>query len=184
MNVRILVAGIVGLVLLVLAAPGGQAVATLPRGGGASTGSVEGLVWPVSGFVLTQGFGCTDLRFEPAEPTCPGGHFHSGLDLAAKEGTPVRAAGDAVVVLVAHDAGGYGTHVLLDHGYGVTTLYGHLLAAAVTSGQLVLRGDVIGQVGSTGNSTGPHLHFEVRAQGHPTDPESHLPARTLRGDFQ
>ncbi len=180
MNLRLLLIGGGGVAAMVLAAPGGRAVGD-HQGLGIAPGQ---MVWPVSGFVLTQGFGCTDLALEPVLATCPGGHFHAGLDLAAPAGTPVRAAGSGLVVFAASDQSGYGLHVVLDHGGGVTTLYGHLLEAGVRTGQLVLQGQQIGQVGSTGNSTGPHLHFEVRAQGHPTDPETHLPARTLRGALQ
>jgi murein DD-endopeptidase MepM/ murein hydrolase activator NlpD len=142
------------------------------------------LRWPVAGFVLTQGFGCTGLEFEPVDAACPGGHFHAGIDLATLAGTDVRAARAGLVIAVLHDQVGYGTHVVLDHGGGVTTLYAHLQEASVHSGDLLLQGDRLGWVGSTGNSTGPHLHFEVRVEGRPVDPEAHLPARTFRGDFQ
>ena len=185
MKGRLLAALALGLGLLVVGAPGGRASSAPPRSaasGGAGDPGV--LYWPVSGFVLTQGFGCTSLEFEPVAPECPGGHFHAGLDLAAPAGAPVSAAAAGLVVLVERDTTGYGTHVVLDHGSGVTTLYGHLLDTALRTGDLVFEGDPIGRVGSTGNSTGPHLHFEVRVEGHPVDPESHLPARTLRGEFQ
>jgi murein DD-endopeptidase MepM/ murein hydrolase activator NlpD len=182
-NRRLLVALLVGVGLLAMATPGGRANATPPvtsRGaGGAGV-----LSWPVAGFVLTQGFGCTSLALEPIDTGCAGGHFHSGLDLAAPAGVDVRAAAPGLVVLVQHDELGYGTHVVLDHGGGVTTMYAHLLDASVHTGDLLLEGDRVGLVGSTGNSTGPHLHFEVREQGHPVDPEAHLPAHPSRGGFQ
>lgn len=183
MSARLLMLLGAGLLLVVVGAPVGHTSARasppLVDGGGAGR-----FVWPVTTFVMTQGFGCTDIALEPRDPTCPGGHFHSGLDLAASSATPVRAAGSGLVVLAAADAGGYGTHVVIDHGDGVSTLYGHLSEMTVHAGQLVLEGEPVGRVGSTGNSTGPHLHFEVRAQGHPVDPEPRLPARTLRGVFQ
>ena len=169
MSLRLAAVLLAGVGLLLAAAPGGRA------GAGAGPGA-SALLWPVSRFVLTQGFGCTEVALEPAAPACPGGHFHSGLDLAAPAGTAVRAAAGGVVVLSHADAGGYGLHLVLDHGGGLTTLYGHLLSTAVRHGDLVGAGQVIGAVGSTGNSTGPHLHFEVRAAGQPVDPGSRLPA--------
>lgn len=129
---------------------------------------------PVTGAVLTQGFGCTELELEPVAPWCAGGHFHGGLDLAAPLGTEVRAAA-AGRARVSYE-GGYGLHVTLDHGGSVVTLYGHLEQVLVANGQLVAAGARIGLVGSTGVSTGPHLHFEVRRQGRPVDPTPLLPA--------
>jgi murein DD-endopeptidase MepM/ murein hydrolase activator NlpD len=96
-------------------------------------------------------------------------HFHTGVDIAAPRGTPVRAAADGTV-LYAGWYGGYGKLVVLDHGQGTSTLYGHLSQILVTSGQRVARGQLIGRVGSTGYSTGPHLHFEIRQNGRPVDP--------------
>lgn len=171
MSTRLLVALVVGAGLLLTAAPGGRTSAS------GTAPAAPALVWPVARFVLTQGFGCTDLVLEPPEPACPSGHFHSGLDLAAPSGALVRAAAAGVVVLSRADAGGYGLHLVLDHGGGLTTLYGHLLSVAVREGDLVAGGQAIAEVGSTGNSTGPHLHFEVRAGGRPADPEPRLPAR-------
>jgi murein DD-endopeptidase MepM/ murein hydrolase activator NlpD len=88
------------------------------------------------------------------------GRQHDGVDLAAPVGTPIMAAGAGVVVRAGED-GGYGNAVLIDHGNGYLTHYGHLIAATVMAGQRVAAGDQIGNEGSTGNSTGPHLHFEV-----------------------
>lgn len=96
-------------------------------------------------------------------------HFHTGVDIAASRGTPVRAA-DEGTVLFAGWYGGYGKLVVIDHGQGVSTLYGHLSEILVTAGQRVARNHLIGKVGSTGYSTGPHLHFEVRRNGKPIDP--------------
>jgi murein DD-endopeptidase MepM/ murein hydrolase activator NlpD len=132
------------------------------------------LVWPLAAWVLTQPYGCTDFQLEPAAPWCPSGHFHSGLDLAVGAGTPVRAAA-AGVASVSYSAVGYGISIVLDHGGGITTLYGHLLSASLRSGQVVAAGGEIGRVGSTGLSTGPHLHFEVRRAGRPVDPNPWLP---------
>jgi murein DD-endopeptidase MepM/ murein hydrolase activator NlpD len=124
---------------------------------------------PVAGAVISQLYGCTAFAAEPVDAACPGGHFHSGVDLAAATGTPVLAAlrGNAHVV---RSALGYGLHVILDHGEGLTTLYGHLSTVLVAEGDSVITGDRIGDVGSTGNSTGPHLHFEVRRNGVPENP--------------
>jgi murein DD-endopeptidase MepM/ murein hydrolase activator NlpD len=95
--------------------------------------------------------------------------FHPGLDIEATTGTPIKAAGAGVVV-VAGDCGGYGNCVVIDHGHSVATLYGHQSRVLVEPGTLVTDGQVIGLVGSTGKSTGPHLHFEVRLHGTPVDP--------------
>src|SRR5207302_240783 len=120
-----------------------------------------GCAVPVDGAVVGQPYGCTALGIEPRSRLCAQGHFHSGLDLAAPAGTPVRAtlAGVARVVL---SPAGYGLHVVLDHGAGLSSLYAHLSAAWVLDGAAVAAGEVIGAVGSSGNSTGPHLHFEIR----------------------
>ena len=96
--------------------------------------------------------------------------MHSGLDFTAPHGTPVQATGDAVVKAVKKLRSGYGTHVILDHGYGYETLYGHLSKVHVERGQRVKRGEVIGLVGSTGTSTGPHLHYEVHNRKTKVDP--------------
>ena len=90
------------------------------------------------------------------------GRLHAGVDLAAPDGTPIRAAGAGVIV-AAGPAEGYGNAVLIDHGNGYLTHYGHMSAIAVTVGQKVAAGEQIGNEGSTGHSTGPHLHFEVHA---------------------
>ncbi|HEX6350178.1 MAG TPA: peptidoglycan DD-metalloendopeptidase family protein [Candidatus Dormibacteraeota bacterium] len=118
---------------------------------------------------ITQRFGCTDLAGEPYKAECPSKRWHSGLDLAEPKGTPVFAA-DSGVVRVYSSSTGYGNHILLVHGNGYATLYGHLSSFAVTDGQVVKRGEMIGQVGSTGFSTGPHLHFEIRYQADYIDP--------------
>jgi murein DD-endopeptidase MepM/ murein hydrolase activator NlpD len=99
--------------------------------------------------------------------------LHTGIDISAASGTAIKAAGDGVVVFAGR-WGGYGNCVILDHGGGVATLYGHCSRLAVSEGQNVTQGQSIAYVGSTGLSTGPHLHFEVRRDGHPVDPMGYL----------
>ncbi len=99
--------------------------------------------------------------------------LHTGIDIAARSGTPIRCAGDGTVVHAAR-WGGYGNCIIVDHGGELATLYGHCSRLAVTKGQAVTQGQVIGYVGSTGLSTGPHLHFEVRKDGRPVDPGPYL----------
>ena len=96
--------------------------------------------------------------------------MHTGLDFTAPQGTPVQASGDAVVEEVNSERSGYGMHIILNHGYGYRTLYGHLSKVKVKQGQKIKRGEVIGLVGSTGTSTGPHLHYEVIHRGDKVDP--------------
>lgn len=133
------------------------------------------LLPPVIGAVPTQGYGCTSFVLEPPAAFCATGHFHSGIDLAAGLGTPVRAAGGGVAQ-VANRPTGYGLYVLMDHGGGISTLYGHLDYTPVSSGDRISAGQLIGRMGSSGMSTGPHLHFEVRRDGRPEDPTQWLPA--------
>jgi murein DD-endopeptidase MepM/ murein hydrolase activator NlpD len=99
--------------------------------------------------------------------------LHAGIDLRGATGTPILAAGDGVVAFAGW-RGGYGNTVIVDHGGSLATLYAHQSAVSVGSGQAVSRGQVLGGVGSTGNSTGPHLHFEVRVSGTPVDPMNYL----------
>jgi murein DD-endopeptidase MepM/ murein hydrolase activator NlpD len=137
--------------------------------------------WPIDG-VITQGFGCTSYPFEPYDPTCPSKHFHSGLDIAADYGTPVHAADGGIVhnfTMACSWGGGlcgYGRYVVIVHAGGFTTLYGHLSSWAVGDGVQVDKDTVIGYEGSTGNSTGPHVHFEIDLAGMPVDPLAYLPA--------
>lgn len=132
------------------------------------------LLWPIPNATITQGFGPTPFRFEAAYAGFA--HFHTGIDLAVPLGTPVFAAADGVVVAAQamQDANGtlvgYGNYVIIQHATGLETLYGHLLSSIVKTGDLVTRGQLIGLVGSTGNSTGPHTHFEVRIDNAPVDP--------------
>jgi len=131
-------------------------------------------IWPEPGAVITQGFGPSTLWLEPA--MFGYAHFHTGVDLAAPYGTPVLAAADGVVAVVGSGTTGYGNYVTIVHGGGLVTLYGHLSTALVQPGQTVRQGQPIGAEGSTGASTGPHVHFEVRLNGTPVDPGGYLPA--------
>jgi len=138
------------------------------------------LLMPIPHAAITQGFGPTPYVFEAAYAGFP--HFHTGVDLAVPLGTPVFAAADGVVALarpMTDQSGnlvGYGNYVILQHDTGLKTLYGHLLLIGVKEGDVVKRGQLIGLVGSTGNSTGPHTHFEVRIDNSPIDPMELLPA--------
>lgn len=124
------------------------------------------LLWPIDG-PITSSFG------ERQDPFNGEGAFHMGIDISGTMGEPVRAPADGTV-LMAGPASGYGQEVMLDHGHGVHTLYGHLSGFAVTAGQDVRRGDIIGYVGSEGRSTGPHLHYEVRIHDTPVNPHKYL----------
>src|SRR5205814_4038671 len=119
---------------------------------------------------------CTVRLGEPNVPSGPIRHFHTGIDIGADYGTPVAAADAGVVSLVNLGwGGGYGNYVLVTHGSGFATLYAHLSAISVSEGQGVRRGQVLGAEGSTGFSTGPHLHFEIRLNGAYQNPLSYLP---------
>ena len=99
--------------------------------------------------------------------------YHEGLDISADRGTPVYATADGFVRLAGRE-GGYGNLVVLEHEYGLETRYGHLSRFLVREGASVKRGDIIGLVGSTGRSTGPHLHYEVRVAGEAVDPRPYM----------
>jgi murein DD-endopeptidase MepM/ murein hydrolase activator NlpD len=122
---------------------------------------------PVRG-ILTSGFGYR------SDPLTHGRGVHQGIDIAAAPGQPVRASADGIVMRATDQGGGLGKAVFLAHGFGLTTRYGHLSRIEVRPGQRVKRGDVIGRVGSTGRSTGPHLHYEVRLDGDPVDPLAYI----------
>jgi murein DD-endopeptidase MepM/ murein hydrolase activator NlpD len=130
------------------------------------------LAWPMGGARVTQPFGPSSLLLEP--PLGPFKHFHSGVDFAAPFGTTVNAAAAGVVVAVGHSAVGYGNYVVIGHGGGILTLYGHLLETDVGVGNTVARGQRIGLEGSTGWSTGPHVHFELRVNDAVIDPMPYL----------
>lgn len=123
-------------------------------------------IWPVNG-VITSPYG---YRTHPIFGTTI---YHSGIDIGVDYGTPVHAA-DSGVVVEAGWISGYGYAVVIDHGNGLSTLYGHNESLNVSSGQSVSQGQVIAYAGSTGNSTGPHVHFEVRSNGDPVDPSAYL----------
>jgi len=128
---------------------------------------------PVHG-ILTSGFG------RRSDPLTHGAGSHEGIDLAAAPGQPVQSSADGIVVQAA-DVSGYGNSVLVSHGFGITTRYGHLSRIDVRPGQKVHRGDVIGRVGNTGRSTGYHLHYEVRVDGQPVNPLAYILDRTSSG---
>ena len=131
-------------------------------------------VWPVQG-IVTSSFGA---RLDPFNGE---GAFHTGIDIATSKGDAVRAPADGTVIK-AGMGNGYGREVVVDHGHGVETLYAHLSGFAVIAGQDVRRGDILGYVGSSGHSTGPHLHYEVRIHDTPVNPSKYLhaaPARQL-----
>jgi murein DD-endopeptidase MepM/ murein hydrolase activator NlpD len=122
--------------------------------------------WPVTG-TITSPFGWRSNPFGGSP------EFHPGLDIGAPTGTTVTAAASGTVIM-AQWYGGYGNYILIDHGGGLSTGYGHLSAIYVANGQSVTRGQAIGAVGATGQATGPHLHFEVRVNGKPVDPAPRL----------
>jgi len=136
-------------------APAGAPSAAPARVGG------SGVAWPANGSV-TSGFG---YRW---------GSLHAGIDIANGAGTPIRAAKAGTVILAGWN-GGYGNCIVIDHGGGFSTLYGHMTRLRVSEGARVGQGDLIGDMGSTGNSTGSHLHFETRVNGSAQDPNRYLP---------
>lgn len=124
-------------------------------------------IQPVSNKELTRiasGFG---YRIDPIYKTTK---MHAGIDFTAPSGTPIYATADGTVRLAGNTANGYGNHVVINHGYGYETLYGHMVRVKARPGQQVKRGEVIGWVGSTGKSTGPHCHYEVHKGGNRIDP--------------
>ena len=124
-------------------------------------------IQPVSDKDLTRvasGFG---MRIDPVYKVPK---FHAGLDFTSPVGTPIYATADGVVSDAGFNAGGYGNRVVINHGYGYETLYGHMYRIKARVGQKIKRGEVIGYVGSTGKSTGPHCHYEVHKGGQPVDP--------------
>jgi murein DD-endopeptidase MepM/ murein hydrolase activator NlpD len=113
---------------------------------------------------IASGFG---YRIDPIYKTVK---LHAGLDFSAPQGTPIYATADGVVITAGNTSNGYGNHVVINHGYGYETLYGHMFRVKASPGQHVKRGDLIGYVGSTGKSTGPHCHYEVHKNGRKIDP--------------
>ena len=135
-------------------------------------------IWPEQQMTITQGFGPTDFWFEPSFGGFP--HFHTGLDMASGD-TRIMAGASGVVTAAGQSSSGYGIYVVITHPGGYSSLYGHLSLAMVSVGTPVTQGQQIGVQGSTGMSTGPHLHFEVRLNGTPVDPAPLLPSRSSSG---
>ncbi len=126
------------------------------------------IIWPVRGKISSY-YGKRRGR-----------RFHEGIDIVASEGTPIKAVADGLVIASGKGLDGfskYGRIVILDHGSGVRTIYAHNKRNNVRSGSCIRTGDVIGEVGETGNATGPHLHFEIRKYGNPLNPILYLPLR-------
>ena len=139
--------------------------------------SESGYMWPLPGYYrLSSLFG---YRIHPISGKP---HSHSGIDIPAQGGTPILAARSGQVITSVYGSGAYwsyGNYVVIDHGDGETTLYAHMSSRAVSEGEMVTQGQVIGYVGTTGNSTGNHLHLEVRENGQRVDPESKFPGVDL-----
>lgn len=125
--------------------------------------SITPSIWPAKG-VVSSPYG---LRWG-------GSDFHPGIDIANDMGTPIRATADGIVSVAGWNSGGYGNMVDIDHGNGVMTRYGHASYVVVSAGQQVKRGQIIAYMGSTGFSTGPHVHYEVRINGQAVDPSGYL----------
>jgi murein DD-endopeptidase MepM/ murein hydrolase activator NlpD len=130
-------------------------------------------IWPLPTSQISQPFGPSTFWFEPPYGRFP--HFHTGVDMVAPFGSPTLAADDGVVALVGSSSQGYGNYVILAHSGGLNTLYGHLSTSLVKVGDRVTQGQPVGLEGSTGNSTGAHLHFELRINQAPVDPTPYLP---------
>jgi murein DD-endopeptidase MepM/ murein hydrolase activator NlpD len=131
-----------------------------------STPSAES-VWPIHGIVTTE-FGASDRPYQTT---------HTGIDISSARPsgvTPVSSFREGIVIQVVHSSVSYGNHVVIDHGNGLTSLYGHLANTTVRVGQHVKPGDTIGHEGSTGASTGPHVHFEIDLKGKPVSPRRYL----------
>ena len=129
-------------------------------------------LWPVEGRLMSAFAQRTD-------PFSGEGAFHKGVDITAPTGTSVRTTADGVVIQAEMVSGGYGRLVIVDHSNGVHTYYAHLSKILVHAGQEVRRGDMVGQVGSSGHSTAPHLHYEVRVGGTPMNPSRYLANSTI-----
>ncbi len=124
-------------------------------------------IWPMDKRLMRGGIGAFGTRRHPISFRI---HRHTGIDLGGRIGTPIYATGDGVVMADPHAGRGYGIQVLVDHGFGYVTRYAHLNKALVEPGQRVKRGEIIGELGNTGRSTGPHLHYEVIYRGIHVDP--------------
>ena len=125
-------------------------------------------IWPLPGYSPGSAYGwCMHPIYHEMR-------FHAGEDIGAPSGTPILAADSGMATVIADNGNGYGNYIMINHGGGRVTLYAHMSAFAISNGATVSQGQVIGYVGSTGNSTGPHLHFEVRVNGATTDPKSYF----------
>ena len=136
---------------------------------GNTTVTYGGYIWPCSSKYVTSPLGARYTGIAGASTN------HAGIDIGAPTGTPIRAALGGTVTVSKYNAGGYGYYVCIDHGNGLVTLYGHCSQLLARVGQTVQAGDIIALSGSTGRSTGPHLHFEVRVNGERTNPRAYLP---------
>jgi murein DD-endopeptidase MepM/ murein hydrolase activator NlpD len=125
-------------------------------------------LWPVEGRIILSSYG------QRLDPFSGEGAFHKGVDISAPTGTSVRAAADGVIVHAEWASGGYGRLVVIDHGGSVQTFYAHLSRIYVRAGQGIRRGEPVGEVGSSGRVTAPHLHYEVRMDGAPVNPAKFL----------
>ena len=132
-------------------------------------------LWPVDGGYISSGFGYRPSPFSGKR------EFHSGVDIAVHKGTSVQATANGVVVSIGYE-GGLGKTVVVDHGKGISTRYAHLSSYSVREDQKILRGEVIGKVGSTGRSTGPHLHYEVRVNDKPVNAEKYMSEYLAKND--
>ncbi len=125
-------------------------------------------IWPLPGYSPGSAYG---WRMHPIYHEM---RFHAGEDIGAPSGTPILAADSGIAAVYPDNGNGYGNYIMINHGGGRVTLYAHMSAFAISNGASVSQGQVIGYVGSTGNSTGPHLHFEVRVNGATTDPKQYF----------
>ena len=125
-----------------------------------------------------SGFG---IRLHPVHKV---DRMHNGIDFTAPKGTPIQATGNGKVMKADRGRFGYGNHVIIDHGYGYTTLYGHMMTIQVKEGEEVIKGQTIGTVGNTGTSTAPHLHYEVRLKGNHVDPIIYCMDDLSPGEYQ
>jgi len=123
---------------------------------------------PVADGRISSKFGYRESPFKGAK------EFHSGLDISSHKGTPVKSTADGRVIYAGYN-GDLGKEVTIDHGFGIVTIYGHLSEVKVKPGQTVKRENIIGRVGNTGRSTGPHLHYEVRLNNNPINPKKYIP---------
>jgi murein DD-endopeptidase MepM/ murein hydrolase activator NlpD len=145
-----------------------EEAAALAAGGGSGR-----FVWPDSG-PITQGFGCTPFSFEPYDASCPQRHFHNGLDIAGACGNNIYAGDAGIAHIEPYMNYGYGNYIIIVHGNGWESLYGHMSGFAIRNGQTVHRGQTIGWEGSTGNSTGCHLHFGINHNNQWVNPLNYL----------